>query len=251
VAVWVGCTSVAVAVEDAGVPAESWKLQVGPGSETLPTYPGSRTLHTVLFPFIDAEYDQRLYSSGNDLLGVYAYKTENTQLGSALEYDMTARRVSDDARLRGLPNVYRTSRFRLFGSQTVQMITADANVARDVNGGHEGTLGQANLWATLPFGSKLSLSAGPGLMWGDRQYMQTFFAVTAAESDRSAFREYFARAGVIDRRLNGFLQWDAAPRCQIGLLAYAAHLRGSALQSPITVQHEQTSFTGWVAYRFN
>jgi len=50
-------------------------------------------------------------------------------------------------------------------------------------------------------------------------------------------------------RLNGFLQWDVAPRWQLGLLAYAAHLRGSALQSPVTVQHEQTSVTGWVAYR--
>ena len=234
-AAWVGCSS-AVAAE--------WKLQVGPGSETLPVYPGSRGLHTVWFPFIDAEYDQRIYTSGDDLLGVYGYKTENTQVGGAVEYDLTARRVS------GLPDVDRTARFKLFGSQTVQMITADANVARDVNGGHEGTIGQANLWATLPFGSKLSLSAGPGLMWGDRRYMQRFFAVTAAEADGSAFREYFARAGVLDTHLNGFLQWDVAPRYQIGLLACAAHLRGGALQSPVTVQHEQTSVTGWVAYRF-
>jgi outer membrane scaffolding protein for murein synthesis (MipA/OmpV family) len=223
--------------------ATDWKLQVGPGAEVLPAYPGARQLHTVWFPYIDAEFDERIYTSGDDLLGVYAYKTENTQVGGAVEYDLTQRRI------KGLPNVDRTARFKLFGSQTVQMITAEANVARDVNGGHEGTIGRANLWATLPVGSKLSLSAGPGLMWGDRQYMQTYFAVTATEADRSAFREYFARAGVVDTRLNGFLQWDVAPRCQLGLLAYAAHLRGGALQSPITVQHEQTSVTGWVAYR--
>jgi len=82
-----GCHSVAVAAAD-------WKLQVGPGSETLPVYPGARQLHTVLFPFVDAEYEERLYTSGDDLLGVYGYKTENTQLGGAVEYDLTARRVS-------------------------------------------------------------------------------------------------------------------------------------------------------------
>jgi len=213
-----------------------WKLSLGPGAQTLPVYPGSRQLHTVWFPYLDAEYADRIYSNASDLLGVYAYKTADTQVGSAFEYDLTSR---DASRVPELPTVRRTTRFKLFASETASFITVDGNIARDAAGHHEGTVGQTNLWASMPLGSAFLLSAGPGLAWGDRQYMQTFFTLPP----------YFARAGVSDAHLNGLAQWQISSRYQIGLLACAAHLRGSALQSPVSVQHEQTTLTGWIAYR--
>ncbi|HVW69187.1 MAG TPA: MipA/OmpV family protein [Steroidobacteraceae bacterium] len=228
-----------------------WHAALGPGGYMLPRYPGARQTRTVPFPFVDAEVAGRWYTSGSDILGVYGYKTNATQLGTALEYDLTSRKSTDDSRLRDLPDVKQTTRLKVFGSQTVQMITVDANVARDIAGGRAGTLGQANLWLTLPLDPTFSVSAGPGLTWSDRQYMQAFFAITPAEAQASLLPAFFARAGLSDAHLNTLAQWQIARRYELGVLACTAHLRGSALQSPIALQHEQTTVTGWLAYRFN
>jgi len=39
---------------------------------------------------------------------------------------------------------------KLFASHTLGFVTGDMNVARDVEGRKQGTLGQANLWLTAP-----------------------------------------------------------------------------------------------------
>ena len=221
---------------------DDFALSVGPGIYAGPSFPGSRHERRLIFPFIDAEYAGRVYTSANDLIGVYAYKTTNTQLGAAVEYDLTQRRVP------GLPDVKETPRFKLFGSQTVSALTADANVARDIGGHGEGTLAQANLWVTVPFDSSFSLSVGPGVTWADSQYMQRLYAITAAEG---TFPVFVTRAGVADVHLNGLAEWVIHSKYRIGAQAWLWHLRGDAAASPLAVQHAQTTVVGWLAYRFN
>ena len=228
-----------------------YHASIGPGFYALPSFPGARRTRKILFPFIDAEYANRLYTSAADILGVYGYKTTDTQVGAAVEYDLTERMARDDIRLRGLPNVGGTPRFKLFGSQTVGAVTADVNVARDIAGRGQGTLGQANLWLTVPFDPTLSVSVGPGITWADSQYMHTFYAITPAEAAVSAFPAFASRAGIADAHLNGLAEWVIHSKYRLGAQACFGHLRGDAGASPITVQHEQTTLVAWLAYRFN
>ncbi len=228
-----------------------YHASVGPGIYSAPAFPGARRTRNLLFPFVDAEYANRLYTSASDILGVYAYKTTNTQAGAAVEYDLTERMARDDIRLRALPNVKETPRFKLFGSQTVGAVTADVNVAKDVAGRGQGTLGQANLWLTVPFVPTFSVSVGPGLTWADAQYMRSFYAVTPEEAAVSPLSAFATRAGVADAHLNGLAEWVIDSKYRFGASAYFGHLRGDAAASPITLQHEQTTVVGWIAYRFN
>lgn len=224
---------------------------VGPGIYAGPAFPGAHHVRKLLFPFVDAEYAGRLYTSAEDLIGVYAYKTVNTQIGAAIAYDPTERRARDDDRLRGLPDVRETERFKLFGSQTVGAVTADANVARDIAGHGQGTLGQVNLWLTIPFAPSFSVSAGPGVTWADSRYMHTLYTVTPAEAAVSVLPVFAGRAGIVDAHLNGLAEWVIHSKYRLGAQAWLGHLRGNAAASPISVQHEQTTVVGWIAYRFN
>ena len=236
----------------AAPPGETeYHASIGPGFYALPSFPGARRTRKILFPFIDAEYANRLYTSASDILGVYGYKTTDTQVGAAVEYDLTERMARDDIRLRGLPNVGETPRFKLFGSQTVGAVTADVNVARDIAGRGQGTLGQANLWLTVPFDPTFSVSVGPGITWADSQYMHTFYAITPAEAAVSALPAFASRAGITDAHLNGLAEWVIHSKYRLGAQACFGHLRGDAGASPITVQHEQTTLVAWLAYRFN
>jgi len=230
---------------------DEFHASVGPGIYAGPSFPGAQHLRKLLFPFVDAEYAGRLYTSAADLIGVYAYKTVNTQAGAAIEYDPTERRSRDDERLRGLPDVRQTARFKLFGSQTVGAFTADANLARDIAGHGQGTLGQANLWLTVPFDPSFSVSAGPGVTWADSRYMHGFYTVTPAEAAVSVLPVFTGRAGIVDAHLNGLAEWVIQSKYRLGVQTWLGHLRGAAAQSPIPLQHEQTTIVGWIAYRFN
>jgi MipA family protein len=236
------------ATEDTGDLA--YHASVGPAIYAAPAFPGARDTRRVWFPFVDADIGDRFYTSADDLLGVYAYKTEATQAGAAVQWDLTHRISSDDDRLRGLPNVGETARFKLFASRTVSFVTGDVNVASDVAGRGQGTLAQANLWFTIPFDPTFSVSLGPGATWANTEYMNTFYSVTAAESVRSPLPAFASRAGVVDAHLNGLAEWVIFSHYRIGASAYLAHLKGDAASSPITERRGQSTLVGWIAYRF-
>lgn len=227
----------------------TYHASVGPAIYVAPAFPGARDSRQVWFPFVDADIGNRFYTSAEDLLGVYAYKTEATQAGAAVQWDLTHRISSDDDRLRGLPNVGETARFKLFASRTVSFVTGDVNVATDVAGRGQGTLAQANLWFTIPFDPTFSVSLGPGATWADTDYMRTFYSVTAAESG-SPLPAFASRAGVVDVHLNGLAEWVIFSHYRIGASVYLAHLKGDAASSPITERRGQSTLVGWIAYRF-
>jgi len=232
------------AATDSSAQATDYHLSVGPGYYQYPRYPGGRGSRDLLFPFIDAEYAGRFYMTANDLFGVYGYKTEASQLGAALEYDPTRRNANaGEPLLRELPNVKDTLRLKLFGSHTIGIVTGDMNIARDIEGHGQGTLGQANLWLTAPFDPTFSVSVGPGVTWADSRYMHTFFAVPTIAA--------MPRAGIADVHWNGLAEWQLLSKYRLGATATVANLNGDAASSPIAVRRRQTTVTGWIAYRFN
>ena len=228
----------------------AYHASVGPAIYVAPAFPGARRSRQVWFPFVDADIDDRFYTSAEDLFGVYAYKTETTQAGAAVQWDLTHRISSDDDRLRGLPNVNETARLKFFASRTVYFITADTNVATDTAGRGQGTLAQANLWFTVPFSPSFSVSLGPGATWADRVYMHTFYSVAPTQSQGELLPAFSARSGVADTHLNGFAEWVIFTHYRIGMSAYLAHLDGDAGASPITQRRAQKVLVGWLAYRF-
>jgi outer membrane protein len=245
----IGSVGVAHAEATDDTSALAYHASVGPAIYVAPAFPGAREARQVWFPFVDADIGNRFYTSAEDLLGFYAYKTEAAQAGAAVEWDLTHRISSDDDRLRGLPNVGETARFKLFASRTVSFVTGDVNVATDVAGHGQGTLAQANLWFTVPFDPTFSVSIGPGATWADTDYMHTFYSVTAAERG-SPLPAFTSRAGVVDAHLNGLAEWVICSHYRIGASAYLADLKGNAASSPITERRGQSTLVGWIAYRF-
>ena len=228
----------------------TYHAAAGPGIYVAASFPGARGTRQVLFPFVDAEFDNRFYTSAADLIGVYGYKSESAETGAALQWDLTRRLSRDDERFRNLPNVNETARLKWFASRTVAFVTADVNVASDVAGHGQGTLAQANVWFTIPFDPTFSVSVGPGATWADSGNMRTFYAVTPAESAGSPLTAFAARAGVADTHINGLAEWQLFSHYRIGTSAYFAHLKADAAASPITVRRSQPTIVGWIAYRF-
>jgi MipA family protein len=231
-------------------PDSNFRAAVGPGIFKEPRYPGSPQQRIIYFPFLDAEFHGRLYSSASDVLGVYGIKTTTTQAGAAIEYDLNERLSRDDARLRGFPDVRQTPRIKLFASHTIFIFTGDINVASDISGRGEGTVGQANLWLTIPLNREFSVNLGPGLTIGDSHYMHSYFSVSRSEAANSGLSPYLARAGTLDAHLNGLAEWTVATHYRIGMQVCLSRLQHEAAESPVAVQIGQRTLTAWLAYQF-
>ena len=226
-------------------------LSLGPGLYTIPCRPGASSSQTHLFPFIDAEYENRYYTSISDLFGIYGIKTQDTQAGAAIVLDPTGRNTHHDARLHHLPGIRDTARLKLFASHTVLFITVDGNLASDMLGHGQGTLAQANIWLTAPLSRDLAVNIGPGATWADTRYMDSFFAVTpqqAAAADLPS--AHSTHAGLLDTHLNVLIEWQFQSHYRIGLLGYLARLSPDVAASPIVERRAQRTLVGWVAYRF-
>ena len=230
-------------------PDDGDHVSVGPGPYSMPSYPGARRTRDLILPFVDAEYANRLYASASDLVGVYALKTASTQLGAALEYDLTERKSRDDPRFRNWRDVKETTRLKWFATKTIAFVTGDANVATDVTGAHQGTLAQANLWFSAPLTPKCLLSVGPGVTWADSRYMRTFFSVTPAQAAVSPLAIYTARAGAADVHWNALTTYEISSRWSVGVSDYLGRLHGSAERSPVTLRRGQQTALAWLAYK--
>jgi outer membrane scaffolding protein for murein synthesis (MipA/OmpV family) len=183
------------------------------------------------------------------VLGAYVYKDAAIEVGAALQYDFTRRLAADDERFLHLRDIRDTPRFKLFASRTIFFVTGDTSVATDIAGHSQGTLAQANLWFTIPFAPRCLLSIGPGLTWADHDYMATFYGITEVQAARAPLAVYSARAGIVDRHLNGIATYDISSRWSLGASASVTHFGRDALHSPVTQQSSQTTMVAWLTYK--
>ena len=229
--------------------ASDWKISVGPGVYVFPQYPGSSRLQALPFPVQDISWKDRVFSQGPDVLGVNALRGDNYHLGLSMSFDFQSRTSSDDARLKGLPDVHYGPKLRLFADYTCWAFTGSAAIYQDIAGTGQGMTAMADFLVSAPVG-KLLVSAGPGLTWANGTYTRTFFGVTPQESAASGLPRYDTRSGLRDVHFNVDLSYQITPHWSASAAAVIGRLQRFAAGSPITERRLDLNGMASVAYRF-
>lgn len=87
----------------------------------------------------------------------------------------------------------------------------------------------------------LTLSVGPRVFWGDEDYAQTYFGVTAAESAASGFDAFEAEAGIMRAGVEAKAEYQFNDNWGVtGKVSYD-QLRDDAADSPISASDDQVS----------
>lgn len=231
-------------------------IALGAGPLLQPVYPGSKNYNVTVFPYVDIRglLGDRVFLADVGGIGVKILNDGPVLAGVAVTYG-GGRKSSEDAHLKGLPDINNTTRVSGYVVLALRPITVEADVGRRTGSGG-GTAGSLGVSYSFKPVSPLNLSLSAVVAYADAAEQNLTFGITpqAAASAAAqgnplpAFTAHgglnsasFVAAGVyqINRR------WGVIGRFSL------SDLLGSAKDSPLTQRtFGLSSFAVGAAYSF-
>ncbi|HEY0622064.1 MipA/OmpV family protein [Sphingomonas sp.] len=236
--------------------SDDWQVMLGAGAIYTPDYEGSDEFELQPFPFISVAYRDIAYIRGPEI-GVNLIRLQvsddfSIKAGPFARFrrDRPEKRNAD---LRGLGDV--DFAVELGGAVALEYKQAFVRVslAKDVAGGHDGLVGEGEAGVRFNLSDTLIASASASASWADKDYMGTYFSVTAAQAARSGLPVYRAEAGLKDVGAGLNLSYMLGRNWMVTAIGGYSRLMGDAADAPLVVQRgspDQWRGGLFLAYRF-
>jgi outer membrane protein len=242
---------------ESGLPdpfSDKWKFIVGGGVVNGARYPGSRYDFTRGLPLVSVTYGRFFIGAvpGGAPAGAGAYllHTEHWAIGVDIGGDSRKpRRATDDPILRGWGDIPGTARAGMFASYTRDWLSVRGSIS-DAVAHHEGVLASLAVEAKYHATQRLTLSIGPEITWVNNQYSQTFFGISAAQSEIAGIAPYLAKSGVNTVGGSAGATYMLTDHWSLGAHVGYGKLQGDAANSPVTTDKTQRMYGAFVMYRF-
>jgi MipA family protein len=172
------------------------------------------------------------------------------KLGLALRTD-GGRSSGDSARLKGLPEVRRTLRGRLYAGYALSKPwSLSASLSHDLLGREGGTTAGLDLGYRARLSARSEWSAGIGLGLGDARYMRSYHGIDAQGAAASGLPSFRPGGGLRDLHL-GLGLTTVLDAHWVGFATLGAStLLGDAADSPLTQRQAGVSVSVGLAYRW-
>ena len=226
-----------------------WNVTLGAGLAARPTYPGANGHRATIVPLFYVSYKDIAFV-GPLGLGVNAINWGGLRAGPILGFE-GGRDQDSSSHLNGLGNIdasltaggfvsYRFGPFDLAG-------TVRQAISHSSNGLN--ALVQANYRTQLVLHSLL-LTVGPDLQFADRRYDQTWFGVTAQQSQQSGLPMYSPGGGIRDFGLHATLTYRFSDHILLHAFGRLSKLAGDDADSPIVEDKTQFFAGAGLGYHF-
>lgn len=239
---------------------DDWDITLGAGTIYEQDYAGSDSYSINPVPFVDITWRDRIFLNGWDGLGAYLIKED--EAGSSgpfgldeFEFGVSIRPTEtrdsgDDSRLSGLDDIDLSAEIGAFGAVELGPMELGMELYQDIGSGHEGLHGQVTADFGRPIGKRLYVEAGPYVAFGDSQYMESFYGVTASQSGRSGFSTHDAGSGIYGAGLSVMGRVGISEHWGfVGTLDYM-RLLGDAADSPIVENENGFQAGAFLTYTF-
>jgi MipA family protein len=157
----------------------------------------------------------------------------------------------DDVRLRGLGNVAMTMRGALAASYSRDWWRITAGITQDLsNKKKEGVKGGLDFAATYHATDRITLNAGPGVMFANGQNTRAFFGVTPLQSARSGYAVYTPKGGAQNVRFSVGMNYRIGGGWFAGAFASESKLLGDAANGPFIEKKQEFSVGTYIGHHF-
>jgi outer membrane scaffolding protein for murein synthesis (MipA/OmpV family) len=230
-----------------------WQVDAGLAVEPRPLYEGSERYRALFGPVLDIRYEDLVFLSTGEGLGVNFLRGDNFRAGVAIGYDLGRLAHDDLDHLKGLGDVGTSATVKLYGSYVISksfplVIRGDI---RQYTGGAGGVEGDIEAYLPLPGSSEqLVMFAGPSLTFADRAHLQTLFGVNPEQSLASGYGQYSAHSGLESTGFGFSLTRRFGANWLLIANLAENRLLGSAAASPITQSRLQAVAVVGLAYRW-
>jgi outer membrane protein len=129
-------------------------------------------------------------------------------------------------------------------------VAFDVSLAKDVNDGHDGLVGSAQVSYAAVRTQKLFVNFDAQTTFVDKKYMRAFFGVTPIEATRSGLAAYRPDGGIRDAGAGMTLGYQFNRRWGLIARAGANYYLGDAKDSPIVDEGSKLQAVGGLAISF-
>lgn len=256
------CATAAQAQPQEEGESPSVRYLFGGALATQPEYDGSAQRKTKFKPLWAVRFGRwRISTSGaGGLLGfgqeesaggasTQFVDTAHLRMGVALRMD-SGRSSSDAGVTRGLPDVQRTLRARLYASYSLAKdLTLGANLSQDILGHHGGMTFDTDLGWRFYRSKTLEWTGGIGLSGGNAQNLRSYFGVPESAAAASGKPAYAPGGGLRDIHAGAGFVRPLDPHWLLYGSAGASHPLGPVADSPLAGRRVGVSAAVGLAWR--
>ncbi|MBX4955245.1 MipA/OmpV family protein [Rhizobium lentis] len=224
-----------------------WHVVIGAGAVLTPKYEGSDEFEVSPFPFVSAEFFDRITI---DPTGIEIKAIEKDAFRFDVNVGYDSGRDEDDAdMLRGMGDI--DFGVTVGGKATYTFGPANVFVSVDKTiGGSEGLLATAGASISQPLSEHLILGAEASATFADDNYMEAYFGVNSTQSSRSGHAQYKAGAGIKSVDLSASATYLINENWVVKGEQGVSFLVGDAADSPIVKEKVQAKTLLMLGYRF-
>jgi outer membrane protein len=224
--------------------AHAADVSVGGGIGFAPDYEGSDDYEPIPVPYFNVNYNHGMYVK---LLGfnlrANLIPEKTWSLGPVYNY-RPERDSVDNNRVDRMRDVSDAHELGAFGGFTIDNWFVSLEFLTDLGQAHDGWYSELKggyNWII----SSWTLSIGASTTYADKDYMQTYFGVTAADAARSGLKQYKADAGIKDVGIDLGLNWMITQNWSAkGLASYTQLVGDADDSSPVVGEGSQSQFFG-------
>ena len=165
--------------------ASEWSQMFGMGVMYLPDWDGDDDFGYRVTPIFDFRWRDRFFISSTDGVGVNFYKGNNVKMALSAGY-MPGRKEGDSDNLRGLGDISDAVSINLLTTIEHDGWIFNIGISQAITGDHDGIVGELSAERFYPIDDETTFSMGTTLRFGDEEYMQAFYGITAAQSAGSS-----------------------------------------------------------------
>jgi len=239
-------------------PAYGLSGRIGLGVATVPTYEGSPNRRTLAGPELTLSYRSRDWGTvelGQRGLIWNVVEAGRFRFALVAQFDpgrkdrdtSTLNPTPGDKRLAGMGNVQASTEAGVGVGYGPVMLVARQSL------GERGPKGaQVDLTVEIPWSlsDRFSLRFALGATWADRDYMQTYFGVTAAQARATSFSVYTLKSGCRKVDASVGAEYAMAPSWRLQANVGFSRLGDQAAASPLVGRRNGALAALAVAYEF-